>query len=79
MIKKSFFVTFIFGVNILVQLLSQIIITRIFGASFSIDVFLAAVALPTVIVTVIYGTLSDAFLPILGRIKDAESRDQYLV
>lgn len=79
MIKKGFFITVIFGLNILVQLLSQIVITRLFGASFSIDVFLAAVALPTVIVTVIYGTLSDAFLPILGRIKDQTKKDEYFI
>jgi putative peptidoglycan lipid II flippase len=79
MIKKSFFITFIFGINILVQLISQIVITRFFGAGFDIDVFLAAVTLPTIIVTVIYGTLNDTFLPIFGRIKEESDRERYFV
>lgn len=79
MIKKSFFITSIFGVNILVQLLSQIVNAHFFGAGFDIDVFLAAVTLPTIIVTVIYGTLNDTFLPIFGRIKDENKREKYFV
>lgn len=71
MIKKGIAVTAIFGISTLIQLVSQIVITRIFGASISLDTFLAAVALPTLLVTVIYGTLSDAFLPLYNE-KHAE-------
>src|SRR3989338_9187134 len=66
MIKKSFIVSAIFVFSTLVQLISQIVVTRLFGATFDLDVFLAAVALPTIIVTVIYGTLNDVLLPLLG-------------
>lgn len=69
MIKKSIAVTLIFAVSTAIQLISQIVVTRLFGASFELDVFLAAVAIPTVIVTVIYGTLNDILLPIFGEKK----------
>ncbi|MCL4374583.1 hypothetical protein M1523_01840 [Patescibacteria group bacterium] len=69
MVKKSFVVTVIFGVNALIQLISQVVVTRIFGAKLDLDVFLAAVALPTLAVSTIYSTLNDAFLPLYGEKK----------
>ncbi len=79
MFKKGIAVTAIFMASTFVQLLSQIIITRIFGADLTLDTFLAAVALPSIIVTVIYGTFNDAFLPLLGEKKaqDPEQTDQF--
>jgi len=79
MIKKGIWVTIIFGISTLVQLISQIVVTRLFGANLNLDIFLAAVALPTIIVTVIYGTLNEAFLPLYGekRAKDAKNADSY--
>lgn len=79
MLKKSFYVTVLFGLSTFIQLISNIIITRFFGADFELDVFLAAVALPTIIVTVIYGTLNDAFLPLYGemKIKNKEKANNY--
>lgn len=79
MIKKGIFVTAIFVISALVQLISQIVVTRIFGAKLDLDIFLAAVALPTIAVTVIYGTLNDAFLPLYGekKVKDPENSDTY--
>jgi putative peptidoglycan lipid II flippase len=79
MYKKGFIITLIFVLSTLIQLVSQIFITRIFGASITLDTFLASVALPTIIVTVIYATFNDAFLPILGekRAKDPENADQF--
>lgn len=74
MFKKGIIVSTIFVFSTLVQLISQIIVTRLFGATFDLDVFLAAVALPMTIVTVIYGTLNDALLPILGEKKIHDSR-----
>ncbi len=75
MIKKASTISIIFGVNTLIQLINQIIITRLFGATLSLDVFLAAVALPTVFVTVLYGTISDAFLPFYTRMKIASPEE----
>lgn len=72
MIKKSIVVTGIFIVSTFIQLLSQIAVTKIFGAQLDLDIFLAAVSIPTIIVTVIYGTLNQAFLPLLG-----EQRSQH--
>ncbi|OGK09763.1 hypothetical protein A2767_05755 [Candidatus Roizmanbacteria bacterium RIFCSPHIGHO2_01_FULL_35_10] len=72
MVKKSFGVTIIFVISTFIQLISQIVVTRLFGASFELDVFLAAVALPTIIVTVIYGTLNDVLLPVLSEQKNKE-------
>lgn len=69
MIKKGITVTLIFIISTFVQLISQIVVTRLFGATIELDTFLAAVSIPTIIVTVIYGTLNDAFLPLLGEIK----------
>jgi len=75
MLKKSFVVTIIFGLSTFIQLISNIIVTRLFGAKLELDIFLAAVALPTIIVTVIYGTLNDAFLPVYGEKKINKKND----
>lgn len=79
MVKKSILVTILFIISTFVQLISQIVITRIFGARFDLDVFLAAVTLPTIAVTVIYGTLNDAFLPQYGeeKIKNPQNANTY--
>ncbi|HLL61197.1 MAG TPA: lipid II flippase MurJ [Candidatus Nitrosocosmicus sp.] len=81
MIKKGIGVTMIFIISTFIQLISQIIITRIFGATLNLDIFLAAVALPTIFVTVIYGTLSDVFLPLFGekRVKDPSQANHYFI
>lgn len=78
MIKKGFVTTIIFALSTLVQLVSQIVVTRVYGASLSLDIFLAAVAIPTVIVTVIYATLNDTFLPELAS-KTEEDREEFLL
>ena len=78
MIKKGFITTGIFIISTCIQLISQIVVTRIYGASLSLDIFLAAVAVPTIIVTVIYATLNDAFLPLLAQRKHDE-KETYLL
>lgn len=80
MIKKGINVTIIFVVSTFIQLLSQIVVTKLFGASQTLEEFLAAVALPTIIVTIIYGTINDALLPIYAekRHTDSTKADQYL-
>jgi len=45
------------------------VVTRLFGAKLELDIFLAAVSVPTILITVIYSTLNDAFLPIFGEMK----------
>lgn len=79
MIKKGSLITIIFIVSSIVQLASQILITRVFGAKLDIEIFLAAVSLPTIFVTVIYGTLNDAFLPLFIHKKgeNTEESDRY--
>ena len=79
MLKKSLTVTIIFAISTFIQLLSQIVVTRIFGAKIDLEIFLAAVAIPTIMVTVIYGTLNEAFLPLYGKKKvlNPEKSDSY--
>lgn len=81
MFKKGFAITIIFVISTLIQLVSQIIVTRIFGAILTLDIFLAAVAVPTIIVTVIYGTLNDVFLPLYGEKKanNPDEADTYFI
>ncbi len=78
MIKKGFTTTIIFALSTFVQLVSQIVVTRVYGASLSLDIFLAAVAIPTVIVTIIYATLNDTFLPELAS-KEHGEKEEYLL
>lgn len=78
MLKKSFIVTAIFVLSTFVQLISQIVITRLFGASAELDIFLAAVAIPSILVSVIYGSLNNVLLPLLGEEKGRKSYNNYL-
>ncbi len=73
--RKSIVISVIFIFSTGIQLLSQILITRIFGASLELDQFLAAVTIPTIAVTVVYGTLNDAFLPYWGKIRKDHPED----
>lgn len=75
--RKSVELTIIFGLITFVQLLTQIVVVRLFGASFQYDAFLAAVALPSVIVTVIYGTLNDAFMPLYASKDNDTAKNKY--
>ncbi|MDO8609860.1 MAG: lipid II flippase MurJ [bacterium] len=81
MIKKGVVVTIIFIISTFIQLISQIVVTRIFGAKLNLDIYLAAVVIPTIVVTVIYGTLNDAFLPLLGeqKSKNPKNSDTYFL
>lgn len=81
MFKKGFAITIIFIISTLVQLVSQIVVTRIFGATLTLDTFLAAVAVPTIVVTVIYGTLNDVFLPLFGekKVSNPDEADDYFI
>lgn len=61
--KKAFIITVLFGLNSLINVLSQVFIARFFGTSLALDNFLIAVTLPTLLITIFYGTVNDAFLP----------------
>lgn len=81
MIKKGVAVTFIFILSTFIQLISQIVVTRMFGAKVNLEIFLAAVTIPTIIVTVIYGTLNSVFLPLYGerKLKDPDKGTRYFI
>jgi len=81
MMKKGFVVTAIFVVSTFIQLVSQIVITRIYGASLELDTFLAAVTIPSIIVTVVYGTLNNVLIPIFGekQTKDPKRYESYFI
>ncbi|MBI4004877.1 hypothetical protein HY358_01940 [Candidatus Roizmanbacteria bacterium] len=79
MIIKGSLITTLFIINLFIQLLTQIVITRIYGATLQLDAFLAAVVIPSIFVTVIYSTLNDAFLPLYSKKRgnNAEEAERY--
>lgn len=64
--KQTVFITAIFAVSTLIQVISNIVLTRLFGTSIEYSHFLAAVTIPTILVSVIYGTLNDSLMPLYG-------------
>lgn len=76
---SSFVITLIFGLTTLVQFITQIFITRLFGATHNLDLFLMASTIPTALITVIYGTLNDAFAPQLGKHLKEKNHISYLL
>ena len=64
--KKTIIVTLIFAISTAIQVISNIVLTRLFGTSSDYSHFLAAVTIPTILVSVIYGTLNDALMPLFG-------------
>ena len=72
--QKTIIITSIFIVSAGIQLISQVIVTRLFGASLEMANFLVAVTVPTMLVTVIYATLNDAFLPLYGEKLDSKDK-----
>jgi len=77
--KSAFTITIINGLVTAIQIVGQIIVARLFGAKIELDGFVAAVTIPTMLVSVIASTLSDAFLPNLKKeqIKNEESANKY--
>lgn len=63
--KKAFVLTIIFGISTAIQAVANIIITRTIGVTLEYDQFLLSVALPSVVVTVLYGTINDSLMPFL--------------
>lgn len=65
--KSAGIISIIIGLVTGIQIVGQIIVARIFGARIELDAFVSAVTIPTVLTTVIAGTLNDAFLPLLKK------------
>jgi len=65
--KNAGLVSAIIGIVTGIQIIGQIVVARIFGAQVELDAFVSAVTIPTILTTVIAGTLNDAFLPILKK------------
>lgn len=65
--KSAGLVSIIIGIVTGIQIIGQIVIARIFGARIELDAFVSAVTIPTILTTVITGTLNDAFLPLLKK------------
>jgi len=63
--RSALTITIIVGISTLIQIITQIVVTQLFGAKFKLDVFLAAVVIPTIIVSTVYSTLSDVLIPLL--------------
>lgn len=65
--KSAIIITIINGLVTAVQIVGQIVVARLFGAKIELDSFVSAVTIPTILITVIAATLSDAFLPIFKK------------
>lgn len=79
--KSAGMISVIIGVVTGIQIIGQIVIARLFGARMELDAFVSAVTIPTVLTTVIAGTLNDAFLPLLKKyqLKGEEEGNTYFV
>lgn len=77
--KSALIITIINGLVTALQIIGQIVVTRLFGAKLQLDAFISAVTIPTVLTSVIAATLSDAFLPIFKKrqITDGDNADKY--
>ena len=64
--RSALTITIIVGISTLIQIVTQIVVTQLFGAKFELDVFLAAVVIPTIIVSTIYSTLADIIIPLFS-------------
>ena len=65
--KKAGIISLVYGLTTGIQILGQILVARIFGANVNLDAFVSAVTIPTMLITVIAGTLNNAFLPLLKK------------
>jgi len=79
--KNAGMITIMVGLVTAIQIVGQIVVARIFGARVELDAFVSAVTIPTMLTTVIAGTLSDAFLPILKKyqLKGEDEGNVYFV
>lgn len=73
--KSALIISVISGLVTAIQIVGQIVVARLFGAKIELDSFVSAVTIPTILVTVIAATLSDAFLPIFKKKQIADEDD----
>jgi len=64
MVKSTATITFFEALNILIVFLTQVILAAKFGARFEMDAYLAAVTIPTLIITVLMNSLRVTFIPV---------------
>jgi len=76
--KKAFIITLLFGLNATLGVLSQVFIARFFGTTLALDNFLIAVTLPTLLITIFYGTVNDAFLPTYIKTRETNTKQASL-
>jgi len=76
MVKSTAIITFFLALNILVGLLTQIILAAKFGAKFEMDAYLAAVTLPTLIITVLMNSLRVTFVPVFIEYEKKENNKE---
>ncbi|MEI6327346.1 MAG: lipid II flippase MurJ [Candidatus Roizmanbacteria bacterium] len=79
MIRSSFLITFIFGLNTIAQLVNQIVTTRLMGAGAEYDIFLAAVTVPSLLTMLFASTLVDIGAPEYTRNKSNEWLTGYIL
>jgi len=77
--KSALIITLINGLVTAIQIVGQIVVAQLFGAKLQLDAFVSAVTIPTMLISVIAATLSDAFLPNLKKeqIDNEEKSNKY--
>lgn len=77
--KSAGLISLVYGLTTGIQIFGQIVVARLFGANVSLDAFVSAVTIPTMLTTVIAGTLNNALLPQLKKhqIKSEEEGNVY--
>lgn len=61
--RKAGIITVIFGINAIISVITQVIIASFFGLSAQLDDYLIAVTIPTILITILYASINDTFLP----------------
>ena len=75
--KNSILISLIFLGNALISFAAQIFLTRHFGAESNLDQFLLAVTLPTLFITLLYGTINDTYQPLAAHWDNRELKKGY--
>ena len=79
MIRSSFFITLIFGLNTVAQLVNQVVTTRLMGAGKEYDIFLAAITVPSLLTMLFASTLVDIGAPEYSRNKSDKWLTGYIL
>lgn len=79
MIRSSFLITLIFGLNTVAQLVNQVVTTRLMGAGKEYDIFLAAITVPSLLTMLFASTLVDIGAPEYSRNKSDKWLTGYIL